>query len=481
MANVVELVLSGKDNTAPAFKSATGNLDKLASNAKAAGGAFRALSTAAQQLGSGPLGSMIGTISQGVLGLREMTLELGKSKLAWAALGAAALGVGFAVGTAIDESFGSGREIRTLERQIKFGEEWSNVLRKISAVSGGAHAQQQQVLQSIDDTISKIQGMQEIPGMFGIKMLGGKEGLSADEVSSIIDKYRQLKDAVAEAQQTANTEAMDKLWDNLRASQGKVERPGPERNGITSTITQSFDTPQQAQEVLQFHANLDAQLESFRKFTTDKDEISAFAAQIEIQRAAGVKDRIIKFDEDAAKQRRAIQAAFATQYASILGTMADAAALFGAKGFRAWQAFKIAEAIITTYAAALNAYNSQVGIPVVGPVLAKIAAASAIAFGVVQVATIASTKPPSGQAHSGLDNVPRTGTYVLERGEAVIRTNENARLSRFLDSVDGPGGGGGRGQPIVVHVNLDGHALLKYVGEATRNGLLVIDGRSVQG
>ena len=479
MANVVEIVLNGKDLTGPAFKTATGNLAALSTNAKVAGGAFRALSTAAQQLGSGPLGSMIGAVSHGVIGLREMSMELGKSKLAWAALGVAAVGVGFSIGTAIDNSFFSGKEVRNLEQAAKFGEEWSNVLRKISAVSGGAHAQQQQVLQSIEATIARIQGMQEIPGVGGIKMLGGQEGLSASEVDAIIDKYRQLKDAVADAQKTANTEAMDKLWANLRASQGKVERPGPESFGITSTITQSFDTPQQAQEVLLFNANLDAMRASFEKFTTDKDERSAFYAQVEAQRAEGLTKLITGYEQQSANQRRAIQASFATSYGSILGSMANAAALFGAKGFRVWQAFKIAEAIVTTYAAALNAYNSQVGIPVVGPALAKVAAVAAVTFGLVQIATIASTKPPSGQAHGGLDYVPTTGTYVLQQGEAVVRSNENARLSRFLDQMEGRGDRGG-----TTHVHktiIDGRELGELIYQLSRDGRLSIDGRSVQG
>lgn len=38
-----------------------------------------------------------------------------------------------------------------------------------------------------------------------------------------------------------------------------------------------------------------------------------------------------------------------------------------------------------------------------------------------------------GMAHDGLDSVPRTGTFLLERGERVIKKEDNKRLEKFLD------------------------------------------------
>ena len=41
-----------------------------------------------------------------------------------------------------------------------------------------------------------------------------------------------------------------------------------------------------------------------------------------------------------------------------------------------------------------------------------------------------------GQAHAGLDYVPREGTYLLDKGERVIKPADNRKLSDFLDGND---------------------------------------------
>ena len=56
--------------------------------------------------------------------------------------------------------------------------------------------------------------------------------------------------------------------------------------------------------------------------------------------------------------------------------------------FKRQKALGIASAIISTSEAAINAFKSTVGIPIVGPALAPIAAAAAIAAGVAQVQNI---------------------------------------------------------------------------------------------
>ncbi|WP_417451277.1 hypothetical protein [Kordiimonas sp.] len=59
----------------------------------------------------------------------------------------------------------------------------------------------------------------------------------------------------------------------------------------------------------------------------------------------------------------------------------------------------------------------------------------AIAFATVTgAAQLAAVK---GQAHDGIDNIPSTGTYLLEAGERVVDRRLNADLSRFLASQQG--------------------------------------------
>lgn len=62
-----------------------------------------------------------------------------------------------------------------------------------------------------------------------------------------------------------------------------------------------------------------------------------------------------------------------------------------------------------------------------------------------QLAAIHSAQPPSGQAHAGMDYVPSDGSYVLQRGEAVIKKDQNKALRDFLSE-------GGGGPQVVVNI-----------------------------
>jgi len=73
---------------------------------------------------------------------------------------------------------------------------------------------------------------------------------------------------------------------------------------------------------------------------------------------------------------------------TMFGNMAKVAKAGGKKGFLAWKRFSQAQALIDTYKAANSAYAAMAGIPIVGPGLGAIAAAAAIAAGMVNVKTI---------------------------------------------------------------------------------------------
>lgn len=90
----------------------------------------------------------------------------------------------------------------------------------------------------------------------------------------------------------------------------------------------------------------------------------------------------------------------------MLGGMATIAKSFGKEGFAAYKAFAIAQATIDTARAAIAAYQSTVGIPYVGPILAPIAAGVAVAAGAAQIANIEA----QSYAKGGMIHGPGTGT-----------------------------------------------------------------------
>ncbi|EIU7557620.1 tape measure protein [Providencia rettgeri] len=87
--------------------------------------------------------------------------------------------------------------------------------------------------------------------------------------------------------------------------------------------------------------------------------------------------------------------------------------------------------------AGLNAYASTAAIPIFGPAMAPAAMAAAITATQPLALTISalSTAGLTGMAHSGIDKVPQTGTWLLEKGERVMTQNTSARLDKMLEDL----------------------------------------------
>ncbi len=76
----------------------------------------------------------------------------------------------------------------------------------------------------------------------------------------------------------------------------------------------------------------------------------------------------------------------------IFGDLASAQDKDTERGFKLWKASAMAQGYVDTFSAAIGAYKSMVGIPVVGPGLAVAAAAAAMAAGIANIARISSIK-----------------------------------------------------------------------------------------
>ncbi len=95
--------------------------------------------------------------------------------------------------------------------------------------------------------------------------------------------------------------------------------------------------------------------------------------------------------------------------------------------------------------AALNAFTSTAAIPIVGPFAAPAAAASALGAAGSFMGMIGSV---AGMAHDGIDAVPETGTWLLQKGERVTTAQTSAKLDRTLEQVAQRGGAGGKGLTV---------------------------------
>lgn len=156
------------------------------------------------------------------------------------------------------------------------------------------------------------------------------------------------------------------------------------------------------------------------------------------------KKTLIDIENQAANARMSI-------VTDMFGGMSSALQMFGLENTRVGKAMfaaqkgaAIAQATIDTYAAANKALNSA------PPPLSYGLAAAAVARGIANVANIKATSL-DGMAHDGIDNIPREGTWLLQKGERVVDDRTNGDLKEFLSAQKS---GNSSAAPIEVHAPL---------------------------
>ncbi|WP_191112792.1 transglycosylase SLT domain-containing protein [Acinetobacter lwoffii] len=134
--------------------------------------------------------------------------------------------------------------------------------------------------------------------------------------------------------------------------------------------------------------------------------------------------------------------------------------------FLAQQMFAMGSALISTHLAATQV-AADATIPFFG---AKIAASKAmLAMGYANVGLIAG-QTIAGMAHDGIDNIPKEGTWLLDKGERVVDSRTNADLKNMIANNNG----GGSGVNIVVENYTSGQVQTK-VDEEGRIRVIIRD------
>lgn len=139
--------------------------------------------------------------------------------------------------------------------------------------------------------------------------------------------------------------------------------------------------------------------------------------------------------------------------------------------FLVQQGIAIAQAIMNTEIAATKALAE--GGAILGPKMAM----ATRAMGYISVGLIAS-QTISGMAHSGIDNIPKEGTWLLDKGERVLSPRQNADLTQFLRQQNHSST-----QPITINVvvNATQHSVSgthtneqKLLGESIANAVRAV-------
>ncbi|AFO12379.1 tape measure protein [Salmonella phage wksl3] len=139
-------------------------------------------------------------------------------------------------------------------------------------------------------------------------------------------------------------------------------------------------------------------------------------------------------DTYALDRAKATGAAFGNMASNIGSALGEAST--------AYKAFAIAQATIATYTSAVEAYKSTAAIPVVGPYLAPVAAAAAVAAGLANVGKIRSAREQGGNLAAGqMSTIAERGKpeVIMPASASRVRTAEQMR--QIMGENDAKSGG----------------------------------------
>ncbi|EFJ3452324.1 hypothetical protein G5I55_004276 [Escherichia coli] len=221
----------------------------------------------------------------------------------------------------------------------------------------------------------------------------------------------------------------------------------------TNQLTSGFDYQDSNNPFAKFNAIDKEKSEAEQDYKTDKLKIDG------ITDPAKRMEALEKLNENHQKRMAAIEKKYADARQSIAddmyGGFAAAMTLFGQENtkamqmaFNAHKAFSIGQATVNMWTAATDAWNDPTNVTT-GQKIA--AAALAVSQNMGNIANIKSTNV-SGMAHDGIDNIPREGTWLLDRGERVVDQRTNGDLKDFLSNNKA---GNYNSQPIEVNAPLN--------------------------
>lgn len=221
-------------------------------------------------------------------------------------------------------------------------------------------------------------------------------GASAEEIQELEDSFT--------AQRVAAVENEEELKESIREKY-RIQR---EANELTNQkriaeLLKEAEPELEGQDPFEMARNeLKAQKE---KAMEELELLNATEAQKEALEKSYTKKREKLAQEEADFKKKLKQAEVAAALDASKGVLDSIVGLVG-EGSAIGKAAAIASATIETYKSATAAYSSTVGIPIVGPALAPIAAGVAVAAGIANVRKITQTKTPGSGSGAAAGGVP---------------------------------------------------------------------------
>lgn len=213
-------------------------------------------------------------------------------------------------------------------------------------------------------------------------------------------------------------------------------------------IRQSFETEKQT--ILRIFGEQQEEIRALEEAGAlsqmETDNLKMQSEQAMFEKLQEMRERDLQRQQDYENARKALVLGGAEQ---LFGSMAELTEQFAGKQnalykvmFAAQKAAAIAQSVVAIQTglalAAANPWPANLG------AIASVAAATAGIVGNIQSVAL------TGMAHDGLDSVPQTGTWLLEKGERVTTAETSAKLDATLNQVLRNTAGGGSGTTVNV-------------------------------
>lgn len=328
------------------------------------------------------------------------------------------------------------------------------------------------------DLQAKMLGMNTTEAtLYKLAMDGASEAqlASARTALQAVDAYEKQAEAIRkvnEAEEQTNRDAVS-IIDALMTEEEAIKASYERRRQIIMDAT-LLTAEERNEALIRLEAEVSEQLLEINgsfwdryllaaeKNLTDFDELAGNMLENFSRRFGDAFESMVFDAESLGDAARGLFEGLARSAVNALGEMAaqwlayQAVQMLVGKTTQATAATALtSNAMASQQMAALNAYASTAAIPIVGPAMAPAASAAALAATSPMVGAVSSLAL-AGMAHDGIDNIPKEGTWLLDRGERVVDRRTNSDLKDYL--ADRKGGGGAPQITIHAPVTVEGQA-----------------------
>lgn len=214
---------------------------------------------------------------------------------------------------------------------------------------------------------------------------------------------------------------------------GAATTDAPEFGGLDAAVGGPFGELlkiDEAEEKLQEW--YDTQLEMLEQFRQDRADLAAVWDEEELALKQQHEDELARIEQ----ARQMAQLASAE---SIFGDLAGLTKTFAGEQSGLYKAmFAVQKAAAIAQSAV--AIQQGIAMAAANPWPANLAAMASVA---AATASIVSNIGAIGMAHEGIDSIPQTGTWLLEKGERVTTAETSAKLDKTLSDIQGGNTGAG--------------------------------------